>query len=206
MAANHAVQELRRNDYDHRLKILMLGDTMVGKSSLLLRFCEGFYHDSMVLTIGVDFKLKDLVLPAGLRLRLQVWDTAGQERFRTITPGFYRSAMGVVIVYDITSQQSFDGVRYWMSSLREHASEDVRKILVGNKSDLEGSRQVSREAGQRLADQHGVAFFEASALEGQNVEESFVHLCKEIVNTRFADRPTGVQLGASNSVSSTCKC
>merc|ERR1719215_815985 len=125
----------------HLIKLLLLGDSAVGKSSLLVRFSEDIFDENFVLTIGVDFKLKQ-VERNGRLLKIQVWDTAGQERFRTITPAYYRAAMGVVITYDVTDRNTFDHIEFWIQQLSDHGDENVQRILVGNKWDLSEKRQV----------------------------------------------------------------
>mmetsp|Transcript_85033 Transcript_85033/g.147538 ORF Transcript_85033/g.147538 Transcript_85033/m.147538 type:complete len:202 (-) Transcript_85033:118-723(-) len=182
-------------DYDHLVKLLLLGDSAVGKSSLLMRTCEGRFDSNFVLTIGVDFKWKQ-VERNGRKLRLQVWDTAGQERFRTITPAYYRAAMGVVITYDITDKASFDHVEYWIKQLDQHGNEDVQRILVGNKSDLADLRKVSAEQGQALAQQFGMAFFETSAKTGTSVDDAFLHIADQVVTQRYANCPPNSQQDA----------
>lgn len=175
------------SDYDHLIKLLMLGDTAVGKSSLLMRFCEEKYEQNHVITIGVDFKMKT-IMRESKKLQLQVWDTAGQERFRTITPTYYRAAMGVVLTYDITSEDTFNNVQAWMQNLMEHTSEGppTQCVLVGNKSDLEEQRVVSRERGEKLAEQYGIKLFETSAKTGEGVETAYFHLADRVYETRFA--------------------
>eukprot|EP00440_Ansanella_granifera_P021326 gb/GFBE01023151.1/.p1 GENE.gb/GFBE01023151.1/~~gb/GFBE01023151.1/.p1 ORF type:complete len:202 (+),score=45.55 gb/GFBE01023151.1/:1-606(+) len=173
-------------DYDHLVKLLLLGDSAVGKSSLLMRFCENKFDSNFVLTIGVDFKWKQ-VERNGRKLKLQVWDTAGQERFRTITPAYYRSAMGVVICYDITDKSTFENVGYWLEQLQQHGDEGVQRILVGNKSDLVDLRKVSKEDGKALADKYSIDFFETSAKEGDAVEEAFLRIADHVVKQRYAN-------------------
>mmetsp|Transcript_57962 Transcript_57962/g.164696 ORF Transcript_57962/g.164696 Transcript_57962/m.164696 type:complete len:206 (+) Transcript_57962:88-705(+) len=180
------------SDYDHLVKLLLLGDSAVGKSSLLMRFCESRFDSNFVLTIGVDFKSKD-VARQSRKLRLQVWDTAGQERFRTITPAYYRAAMGVVITYDITDQNTFDHVEYWVQQLDQHGSDEVQRILVGNKSDLADLRKVSREDGAALASKYKMAFFETSAKSGENVDDAFLKIADEVVEQRYANAAPSVQ-------------
>lgn len=175
-------------EYDHLVKLLLLGDSAVGKSSLLMRFCESRFDTNFVLTIGVDFKWKT-VERNGRKLKLQVWDTAGQERFRTITPAYYRSAMGVVIVYDICDEHTFENVEYWVTQLSQHGNEDVQRILVGNKSDLEANRKVSKEDGKALATKFNMAFFETSAKTGDSVDEAFLHIADNVVTNRYANAP-----------------
>mmetsp|Transcript_127770 Transcript_127770/g.331227 ORF Transcript_127770/g.331227 Transcript_127770/m.331227 type:complete len:202 (-) Transcript_127770:33-638(-) len=174
-------------DYDHLVKLLLLGDSAVGKSSLLMRFCESRFDDNFVLTIGVDFKWKQ-VDRNGRKLKLQVWDTAGQERFRTITPAYYRAAMGVVITYDITDRKTFDHVEYWVQQLDQHGDAAVQKILVGNKSDLgESNRKVSTEDGSSLASRFNMSFFETSAKTGQSVDDAFLSIADQVVAQRYAN-------------------
>jgi len=197
-------------DGEHLVKLLLLGDSAVGKSSLLVRLCDGKFDSNFVLTIGVDFKLKMIPERNGRRLKLQVWDTAGQERFRTITPAYYRAAMGVVITYDVTDQASFDHVEFWVTQLDLHGDTRVQRILVGNKSDLEDCRKVSREDGEALASRFHLKFFETSAKTGASVEEAFLHIADQVVEKHYANAPAqprqGVQLLAGNNKKKSCQC
>jgi|Transcript_14240 Ras-related protein Rab-8A len=195
------------NDYDHLVKLLLLGDTAVGKSSLLLRFCESSFDANFVITIGVDYKWKH-VERNGRKLKIQVWDTAGQERFRTITPAYYRAAMGVVLSYDITDRNTFDHVGYWVEELDKHGDATVQRILVGNKSDLSEDRKVSREDGERLAKKFNMTFFETSAKTGESVDDAFLDIADKVVLQRYAnaDAPSAkVQLSAGGKKKS-CAC
>jgi small GTP-binding protein len=171
--------------YDHLVKLLMLGDSAVGKSSLVMRFCEARFESNFVLTIGIDFKWKQ-VERNGKKLKIQVWDTAGQERFRTITPAYYRAAMGVVIAYDITDQASFEHVEFWLTQLEQHGDANVQRVLVGNKSDLDSLRKVARQDGEELASRFNMAFFETSAKSGETVEEAFLHIADQVVEKKYA--------------------
>ncbi|CAK9108217.1 unnamed protein product [Durusdinium trenchii] len=195
------------NDYDHLVKLLLLGDSAVGKSSLLMRFCESKFDANFVLTIGVDFKWKQ-VERQQRKLKIQVWDTAGQERFRTITPAYYRAAMGVVICYDITDKASFEHIDYWLQQLEQHGDEGVQRVLVGNKADLEENRKVSKEEGQQLAAQYNMKFFETSAKSGQDVDEAFLSIADDVVKQRYSDvQPNaGMQLKKDKKGKSSCKC
>ncbi|KAM0906615.1 hypothetical protein ACQ4PT_016666 [Festuca glaucescens] len=151
----------------------------VGKSCLLLRFSDDTFTTSFITTIGIDFKVRTVELD-GRRVKLQIWDTAGQERFRTITTAYYRGAMGILLVYDVTDESSFNNIRNWIRNIEQHASDNVNKILVGNKVDMDAKRVVSTAQGQKLADEYGIKFFETSAKTNQNVEEVFFTIARDI--------------------------
>jgi Ras-related protein Rab-8A len=171
----------RRQDYDYLIKLLLIGDSGVGKSCLLLRFSEDSFTSSFITTIGIDFKIKKILLD-NKWVKLQIWDTAGQERFRTITSAYYRGAMGILMVYDVTDEASFSNIRNWMRNIEQHASDTVNKVLVGNKCDMdESKRKVPFSRGQALADEFGIRFFETSAKTNSNVEEVFQAIAKEVV-------------------------
>jgi len=165
--------------YDYLFKLLLIGDSGVGKTCLLFRFADNTFNSTFISTIGIDFKIQTLEID-GKRIKLQVWDTAGQERFRTITTAYYRGAMGILLVYDVTSKKSFENITNWLRNIEEHASEGVEKLLVGNKSDLEEKRAISEEEGQLLAVQHSIDFIEASALSGENVREAFMRMARRV--------------------------
>lgn len=156
--------------------ILFLG---VGKSCLLLRFCEDFFTPSFITTIGIDFRIR-LVDMEAKRIKIQIWDTAGQERFRTITTAYYRGAMGIMLVYDVTDERSFNNIRNWIRNIDQYASEGVNKILIGNKCDDVERRVVERERGAELAREYGLKFMETSAKNNVNVDEGFLSLAKDI--------------------------
>ncbi|OTF76923.1 ras-related protein Rab-8A,-like protein, partial [Euroglyphus maynei] len=130
-------------------------------------------------TIGIDFKIRTIELD-GKKIKLQIWDTAGQERFRTITTAYYRGAMGIMLVYDVTNEKSFDNIKNWIRNIEEHASSDVEKMILGNKCDIQDRRQVSRERGEQLAIEYNIKFMETSAKSSCNVEEAFFTLAKDI--------------------------
>ncbi|EPB92377.1 GTP-binding protein [Mucor circinelloides] len=165
--------------YDYLIKLLLIGDSGVGKSCLLLRFSDDSFTPSFITTIGIDFKIRTIELD-GKRIKLQIWDTAGQERFRTITTAYYRGAMGILLVYDVTDDKSFGNVRNWFSNIEQHASEGVNKILIGNKCDMEDKRVVSAEQGQTLANELNIRFMETSAKANIGVEEAFFDLARDI--------------------------
>jgi len=168
-------------EYDYLFKLLLIGDSGVGKSCLLLRFADDTYTDSYISTIGVDFKIRTVDLDTKT-IKLQIWDTAGQERFRTITSSYYRGAHGIIIVYDITDKESFDNVRQWLFEIDRYASESVRKLLVGNKSDLKNKRAVDYETAKAFADELSIPFLETSAKNATNVEQAFLTMAAQIKN------------------------
>ncbi|XP_049849513.1 ras-related protein Rab-1B-like [Schistocerca gregaria] len=167
------------SEFDHLFKLLLVGDSGVGKSCILLRFVDNVFPENYISTIGVDFKIKTLEVD-GKIVKLQIWDTAGQERFRTITSSYYRSAHGIIIVYDITNQDSFSNIRHWLAETDRCASKGISKLIVGNKSDLTTRRVVTQEAGKEFADQLGIPFIETSARESVNIETSFFILAKSL--------------------------
>lgn len=165
--------------YDFLIKLLLIGDSGVGKSCLLLRFCDDAWTPSFITTIGIDFKIRTIELD-GKRIKLQIWDTAGQERFRTITTAYYRGAMGILLVFDLTDERSFNNVRTWHSNVEQHASEGVNKILIGNKCDWDDKRVVSEEQARELADELGVDYLETSAKSSIRVDDAFFTLARQI--------------------------
>ncbi|KAI0185375.1 ras family-domain-containing protein [Xylaria flabelliformis] len=172
------------------IKLLLIGDSGVGKSCCLLRFSEDSFTPSFITTIGIDFKIRTIELD-GKRVKLQIWDTAGQERFRTITTAYYRGAMGILLVYDVTDQRSFENIRTWFANVEQHATEGVNKILIGNKCDWEEKRVVSTEQGEALANELGIPFLEVSAKSNINIDKAFYNLAadikKRIIDTSKTD-------------------
>jgi Ras-related protein Rab-1A len=185
-------------EYDHLFKLLLIGDSGVGKSCLLLRFADDTYTESYISTIGVDFKIRN-VEQDSKNIKLQIWDTAGQERFRTITSSYYRGAHGIIIVYDITDAESFNNVKTWLQEIEKFASDNVNKLLVGNKCDLTAQRQVDTQQAKEFADSLGIPFLETSAKTSTNVDQAFNKMTAEIkarISTQGpgAGRPGGVKL------------
>ena len=160
-------------------KLLIIGDANVGKSCLLLRFSDDIFTETLINSIGVDFKNKSVNIN-GTEVKLQIWDTAGQERFRTITSSYYRGATGIIIVYDITQSKTFDNIHKWLKEIDTFAESSTRKLLIGNKSDLSDNRVVETEAGAAMAKQLGIPFIETSAKESKNVREAFETISREI--------------------------
>ncbi|GMN39255.1 hypothetical protein TIFTF001_008498 [Ficus carica] len=169
------------NSYDLSFKILLIGDSGVGKSSLLVSFISASTND-LAPTIGVDFKIK-LLTVGGKKLKLTIWDTAGQERFRTLTSSYYRGAQGIILVYDVTRRETFTNLSdVWAKEVELHlTNKDCVKMLVGNKVDRESERAVSREEGMALAKELGSLFLECSAKTRENVEQCFEELALKIM-------------------------
>lgn len=166
-------------EYDYLFKLLLIGDSGVGKSCLLLRFADDTYTESYISTIGVDFKIRTIELD-GKTIKLQIWDTAGQERFRTITSSYYRGAHGIIIVYDVTDADSFKNVRQWLQEIDRYAGENVNRLLVGNKSDMVAKKIVDFTTAKEFADQLNIPFLETSAKNSTNVEQAFLTMASEI--------------------------
>ena len=179
-------------DYDYLFKLLLIGDSGVGKSCLLLRFADDTYTESYISTIGVDFKIRTIELE-GKTVKLQIWDTAGQERFRTITSSYYRGAHGIIVVYDVTDESTFANVKQWLQEIERYACEGVNKLLVGNKADLTSSKAVDFDAAKQLADELGIPFLETSAKDATNVEQAFLTMAKQIKDRMGA---SSIQAGA----------
>jgi len=165
--------------YDYLIKLLLIGDSGVGKSCLLLRFCEDSFTPSFITTIGIDFKIRTVEID-GKKIKLQIWDTAGQERFRTITTAYYRGAMGILLVYDVTDEKSFMSIRNWIANVEQFAQDSVNRILLGNKCDMTTKKVIDYAAGKALADEFGIRFLETSAKNSTNVDEAFISLARDI--------------------------
>ncbi|KAL4474715.1 hypothetical protein ABPG72_002308 [Tetrahymena utriculariae] len=169
-------------DYDHLFKLVIIGNSGVGKSSLLLRFSDDQFNESYLTTIGVDFRFRTLPIDQK-QVKLQIWDTAGQERFRTITSAYYKGADGIVMVYDVTSENSFQDIdKFWISEVESYAEKNVELLLIGNKSDLD--RQVSTQSAQEYAKSKNMEFFECSAKTSDSVQQAFLTLARKLMNKK----------------------
>merc|ERR1712051_30853 len=166
--------------YDYLFKFLVIGSAGIGKSCLLHQFIEGRFKEDSSHTIGVEFGSK-IVLVGGKTVKLQIWDTAGQERFRSVTRSYYRGAAGALLVYDITSRESFNALSNWLTDARTLASPAIVILLVGNKKDLEDEREVTFLEASRFAQENDLVFVETSAKSGENVEEAFLKCSKTIL-------------------------
>ena len=162
-------------------KVLLLGDSSVGKTCFLLRYCDKSFQDVHLSTIGLDYRLKSMTLKNNKNIKLQIWDTAGQDRFRAITKNYYKGANGIILIYDVTNMQTYENVKNWISQIKEEASPNVIIYLVGNKIDVpDEQRLIKAEDGQKIADEFNLPFKEASAKDGTNVNEIFQELLEEI--------------------------
>ncbi|XP_071772550.1 ras-related protein Rab-27B [Centroberyx gerrardi] len=174
-------------DYDYLIKLLALGDSGVGKTTFLYRYTDNKFNPKFITTVGIDFREKRVMYTASspngattgktFKVHLQLWDTAGQERFRSLTTAFFRDAMGFLLMFDLTSQQSFLNVRNWMSQLQANAyCENPDIVLVGNKADLADQREVQEKQAKELADKYGIPYFETSAATGAEVDKAVITL------------------------------
>ncbi|KAM3870078.1 EF-hand calcium-binding domain-containing protein 4B [Diretmus argenteus] len=181
---------------DRLFKIVLVGNSSVGKTSLLRRFCDECFYSGTSATVGIDYSVKTITVDHS-QVALQMWDTAGQERYRSITKQFFRKADGVVVMYDITAEQSFTAVRQWLTSVQEGAGEDIPIMLLGNKTDMESAREVQRGVGENLAKDCQLIFYECSACSGHNVVESMVHLARILKEQEDSEKEKTVQLVSS---------
>ncbi|XP_068669548.1 ras-related protein RABA5a-like [Aristolochia californica] len=164
---------------DYLFKIVLIGDSAVGKSNLLARFARDEFYPNSKSTIGVEFQTQKMDFD-GKEIKAQIWDTAGQERFRAVTSAYYRGAVGALLVYDISRRQTFESIGRWLNELHTHSDMNVVTILIGNKTDLKDAREVTTEEGKTLAEAQGLFFMETSALDSSNVTTAFETVVKEI--------------------------
>ncbi|KAL3338071.1 hypothetical protein AABB24_030321 [Solanum stoloniferum] len=175
----HNSEEEKKEDY--LFKIVLIGDSAVGKSNLLARFARDEFYPNSKSTIGVEFQTQKININ-GKEVKAQIWDTAGQERFRAVTSAYYRGAVGALLVYDISRRLTFDNIGRWLNELQTHSDMNVVIILVGNKSDLKDAREVTTAEGKALAEAKGLFFIETSALDSSNVTSAFQTVVREIYN------------------------
>lgn len=164
-----------KEDYDYLFKVVLVGDQNVGKSSILSRYTKNSFSTNTNATYGVEFSQKTKTIN-GKTVRTQIWDTSGQEKFRATTSLFYRGAVGALIIYDITNEESFSHIHFWTDDLKSYAEPGVAVTIIGNKTDFEDSRAVSKEEGRALANKYDSSFIETSALSGTNIETAFEQL------------------------------
>jgi Ras-related protein Rab-1A len=172
---------LRGFEFDYLFKILLIGDSGVGKSCFLTRFSEDEFTEQYTSTIGVDFKIRSIYIDNS-NIKLQIWDTAGQERFKSITSSYYHGARGIIIMFDVTNSESFNHIQKWLEDANKYAGEDVIKLLVGTKSDKTAKRVIDYKTGKEFADFYGMDFIETSAKSSKNIKESF-----ELIATKMKE-------------------
>jgi Ras-related protein Rab-1A len=195
-------------EYDYLFKVLLIGDSSVGKTSVLLRYVDDTFNPEFQTTIGVDFKISTFQLN-GKVIKLQLWDTAGQDRFKNIVASYYRGAHGIILAFDITNATSFQNVSRWFDEAQNYLQKSVPKLLIGNKADLSSQRAVRTEDAKELADRLGVQYIETSAKNSQNVKLAFETLSRSILNntTPTAGGPTagkGAKVSQSKPVQTGC--
>lgn len=190
--------------YAYLFKYIIIGDTGVGKSCLLLQFTDKRFQPVHDLTIGVEFGARMITID-GKQIKLQIWDTAGQEAFRSITRSYYRGAAGALLVYDITRRETFNHLTTWLEDARQHSNSNMVIMLIGNKSDLDARREVKKEEGEVFAREHGLVFMETSAKLATNVEEAFINTAKEIYEKiqegvfDITNEANGIKIGPQHS-------
>jgi len=170
---------VKDEEYDYLFKVVLIGDSGVGKSNLLSRFTRNEFNLESKSTIGVEFATKSIQVDSKT-VKAQIWDTAGQERYRAITSAYYRGAVGALLVYDISKHVTFENVERWLKELRDHAEQNIVIMLVGNKSDLRHKRAVTTEDAMAFAEANNLAFIETSALDSTGVDEAFRQILTEI--------------------------
>ena len=180
-------------------KVLLLGDSTVGKTCFLMRFTENTFQEIYMSTIGLDYRFKKMPVDDGKEGTVQIWDTAGQDRFRAITKNYYKGAHGIILIYDVTNQKTFENVRNWVTQIRENASEKAIIYIVGNKIDDKQNKVVTKEDGEKMAKEFDLKFFEASAKEDINIAPTFEALVKDIykVNGNSEEGANGKLIGGN---------
>ena len=161
-------------------KILLLGDSMVGKTCFLLKYTDKSFQEIHMSTIGLDYRLKTLTLKNRKTVKLQIWDTAGQDRFRSITKNYYKKANGIILIYDVTNKKSYKNISVWINQIKEEADPNVVIYLAGNKIDMEEERKIKTEEGEKLAEEYNFPFKETSAKEDININETFEDIAERI--------------------------
>jgi small GTP-binding protein len=174
------VVQMSQIGYNYYLKFLIVGDSSVGKTSLLLSYCNEEMRPDLGATIGIDFRHK-LVNLDGRNVMMQIWDTAGQERFRTLTKSYFKMAQGIILVFDITKENSFEGIKKFIKEIHDNCEERTVKVLVGNKVDLNELRTIEFDTASSFAKENNMKYFETSCKQKLNVKEVFNHLCEEVI-------------------------
>ena len=181
-------------DYDKTCQILLLGNTQVGKTCIIQRYVNGIFKETYVSTVGIDFVRKEEIID-NINVLIKIWDTAGQERFKALTPSCLRNAEGILLVYDITNSDSFDDLKNWLDSVKTYYGKEnltIPIVIVGNKIDLENSREIEKNTAIKFAKEYGYKYFEVSAKTGEGVDDAVKELAKEILaNKNDNEEETG---------------
>jgi len=181
---------MEKESYDFLFKLILIGDSSVGKSNILLKYLKGEFDQNSRATVGVEFGTKNIKIK-NKKIKIQIWDTAGQERYRSITSAYYKGAKGAFIVYDITRKLTFDNIDKWVTDLKTNGDKNISIILIGNKSDLEDKREVEKEEGIKKSEEYKIAFLETSALNGDNIDKAFNELLEQIYQNVCSDIEEG---------------
>ena len=195
----------QHQSYDFLFKLILIGDSGVGKTCMMFRFSNDFFQTAFIPTIGIDFRIKTVLL-RNKRIKLQIWDTAGQERYDTMTTSCYRGAVGIILVYDITNYTSFNNIPKWLKAIQEHANEDVEKMLIGNRCDKEDERVIPKERGEGIAKENNILFFETSAKTGVNIDYAFTEFVEAIMDKTMNVLEERVQFPSTSSSSNVFMC
>ena len=171
---------MENKEYDLLFKLILIGDSYVGKSNILLKYLKNQFNENSKTTIGVEFGTKNIIIN-NKRIKIQIWDTAGQERYRSITSAYYKGKKGALIVYDITRKNTFDNIDKWITDLKLNGDKNICIIILGNKYDLIDKREINKNDGIKKAEMYKTAFLETSALNGDNISKAFDELIEQIV-------------------------
>ena len=187
-----------KKDYNYLYKMLILGDSFVGKTNILKRFLHNEFDTSTKETVGVEFGSKNFTMDEKEVVKAQIWDTAGQERYRSVTKAYYKGTKGALLIYDITKRSTFENIDNWIIDLRTNGDKDILVILIGNKSDLAEQREVTPEEAQTKAEQYNIGFLETSAKSGDNIDKAFTELVSLIYNSNISAQQSNNQIEENN--------
>ncbi len=182
-----------KDSYEFLFKLILIGDSSVGKSNILLQYLKGQFDPNSKATVGVEFGTKNIEIN-NKKIKIQIWDTAGQERYRSITSAYYRGAKGAFIVYDITRKTTFDNIDRWVADLKANGDDNISIVLIGNKLDLEDKREVQKDEGVKKSEEFKTAFMETSALNGDNIDKAFDELIEQIYQNNCSMIDDGVNV------------
>ena len=204
---------MEKESYDLLFKLILIGDSCVGKSNILLKYLKNEFDPNSRATVGVEFGTKNIIIN-NKKIKIQIWDTAGQERYRSITSAYYKGAKGALIVYDITRKCTFDNIDKWISDLKLNGDKNICIVILGNKSDLDDKREVSKDDGIKKSEMYKTAFLETSALNGDNIGKAFDEIIEQIIQNNKSffednnkkDMDKGVNLNESNKDNDKKKC